>query len=106
MLKSFSEGGLYMSNGAILPKHAFKLFQHKSGSLPSITTILVRPIMTASRPPKLHGRAFYERLGSPKLILAPMVDRSDFVSTSLPNRWRRKLTSIPGVEGSHKIILR
>jgi hypothetical protein len=28
---------------------------------------------------KLHGRAFYESLGSPKFILAPMVDQSEFV---------------------------
>ncbi|KAK3047771.1 tRNA dihydrouridine synthase [Extremus antarcticus] len=28
--------------------------------------------------PKLHGRAFYESLGSPKHILAPMVDQSEF----------------------------
>ncbi len=29
--------------------------------------------------PKLFGRAFYESLGSPKLVLAPMVDQSEFV---------------------------
>jgi tRNA-dihydrouridine synthase 1 len=38
----------------------------------------------ASSPPqkqaKLHGRAFYEAIGSPKFILAPMVDQSEFVS--------------------------
>ena len=28
---------------------------------------------------KLHGRAFYESIGSPKVILAPMVDQSEFV---------------------------
>src|ERR1700753_2397201 len=27
---------------------------------------------------KLHGRAFYESLGSPKHIIAPMVDQSEF----------------------------
>ncbi|CAG8954556.1 hypothetical protein HYFRA_00004473 [Hymenoscyphus fraxineus] len=27
---------------------------------------------------KLHGRAFYESIGSPKLVLAPMVDQSEF----------------------------
>ncbi|GME32463.1 tRNA-dihydrouridine(16/17) synthase [Neofusicoccum parvum] len=28
--------------------------------------------------PKLHGRAFYESIGSPKLVLAPMVEASEF----------------------------
>jgi hypothetical protein len=30
---------------------------------------------------KLHARAFYESLGSPKFVLAPMVDQSEFVSS-------------------------
>lgn len=29
---------------------------------------------------KLHGRAFYESLGSPKYVVAPMVAQSEFVS--------------------------
>ena len=28
---------------------------------------------------KLHGRAFYESIGSPKYVVAPMVDQSEFV---------------------------
>jgi hypothetical protein len=32
-----------------------------------------------AKPPKLHGRAFYESIGSPKHIIAPMVDQSEFV---------------------------
>ncbi|KXH64405.1 dihydrouridine synthase [Colletotrichum salicis] len=32
----------------------------------------------AAARPKLHGRAFYESIGSPKYILAPMVDQSEF----------------------------
>ncbi|ETS80745.1 hypothetical protein PFICI_08274 [Pestalotiopsis fici W106-1] len=33
---------------------------------------------TASKKPKLHGRAFYESIGSPKFVVAPMVDQSEF----------------------------
>ena len=33
----------------------------------------------STKAPKLHGRAFYESIGSPKLILAPMVEQSEFV---------------------------
>ena len=29
---------------------------------------------------KLQGRQFYESIGSPKYVVAPMVDRSEFVS--------------------------
>ncbi|KAK8048448.1 hypothetical protein PG994_010178 [Apiospora phragmitis] len=32
---------------------------------------------TATKP-KLHGRAFYESIGSPKFVVAPMVDQSEF----------------------------
>jgi hypothetical protein len=35
----------------------------------------------SSSPTKLTGRAFYENIGSPKMIVAPMVDRSEFVGT-------------------------
>lgn len=35
-------------------------------------------------PKKLHGRAFYESIGSPKFILAPMVDQSEFVRLCPP----------------------
>ncbi|KAI1413031.1 FMN-linked oxidoreductase [Hypoxylon sp. FL1857] len=33
---------------------------------------------TATAKAKLHGRAFYESIGSPKFVLAPMVDQSEF----------------------------
>lgn len=39
---------------------------------------------------KLSGRSFYESLGSPKMILAPMVDQSEFVrcfEVSIPTPW-------------------
>ena len=35
---------------------------------------------SAGGPRKLQGRQFYESIGSPKYIVAPMVDRSEFVS--------------------------
>jgi hypothetical protein len=37
-------------------------------------------VAPAMRKSKLHGRAFYESIGSPKYIIAPMVDQSEFVS--------------------------
>ena len=46
----------------------------KSGELPSTKE-------------KLTGRAFYESLGSPKMILAPMVDQSEFVRFSWFLAW-------------------
>ncbi|KAL1897725.1 tRNA dihydrouridine synthase [Sporothrix stenoceras] len=47
------------------------------------TTAAVTPAVTETaasngRPKKLHGRAFYESIGSPKHIVAPMVDQSEF----------------------------
>jgi hypothetical protein len=56
------------------------------------------------RPEKLTGRAFYESLGSPKMVVAPMVDRSEFVgscsliSISLP------VTRCAGVEIAYSIF--
>jgi hypothetical protein len=38
---------------------------------------------------KLHGRAFYESIGSPKVVLAPMVDQSEFVG--FPNFASRRM---------------
>lgn len=38
----------------------------------------VAPASPPSSGKKLHGRAFYESIGSPKFVLAPMVDQSEF----------------------------
>lgn len=40
------------------------------------------PAADAGTVKKLHGRAFYESIGSPKFVVAPMVDQSEFVSRS------------------------
>ncbi|KAF2462004.1 putative dihydrouridine synthase family protein [Lineolata rhizophorae] len=36
------------------------------------------PRVAGRKQQKLHGRAFYESIGSPKLVLAPMVQQSEF----------------------------
>ena len=37
------------------------------------------PVQAQRKRQKVTGRAFYESIGSPKMILAPMVDQSEFV---------------------------
>lgn len=62
---------------------------------------------------KLHGRAFYESIGSPKYVVAPMVDQSEFVRPLYP--YLPRLASIDiyiltmtffctGLEDAHEII--
>ncbi|MCJ1397540.1 hypothetical protein MMC11_000734 [Xylographa trunciseda] len=51
---------------------------------------------------KLIGRAFYESLGSPKMILAPMVDQSEFVGDSLA--WRALTRSFMNPEASRDLL--
>lgn len=49
------------------------------------TPASTNPLSPAKRR-KLTGRAFYESLGSPKMILAPMVDQSEFVRYFIASR--------------------
>ena len=42
-------------------------------------TDVEHPQLPPSKRIKLHGRAFYESIGSPKRIVAPMVDASELV---------------------------
>ncbi|KAI0476785.1 hypothetical protein F4859DRAFT_480192 [Xylaria cf. heliscus] len=47
--------------------------------------------------PKLHGRAFYESLGSPRFVVAPMVDQSEFA-------WRRLTRSFLTPQENAKLL--
>ncbi|KAI1939219.1 tRNA dihydrouridine synthase [Ophidiomyces ophidiicola] len=56
-------------------------------------------ISNASR--KMTGREFYQSLGSPKMILAPMVDRSEFVCDCA---WRMLTRSFVGEKSSGHLL--
>ena len=56
---------------------------------------------------KLHGRAFYESIGSPKFILAPMVDQSEFVRLFQALPRHASFTDMVGITGmayAHPLI--
>ena len=53
---------------------------------------------------KLHGRVFYESIGSPKFVLAPMVDQSEFVSCRFGGSTLRLLIALLGMASTHSFI--
>lgn len=55
----------------------------RQSQLSSYTVEMASEAVMAANPAKrvkLTGRAFYESIGSPSMVVAPMVDRSEFVS--------------------------
>jgi hypothetical protein len=62
-----------------------QLFRHSSRltSAMASETLPQHSVQSSAPAPqkeKLFGRKFYESIGSPKYVVAPMVDRSEFVS--------------------------
>lgn len=62
---------------------------------------------------KITGRAFYESIGSPKVVLAPMVDQSEFVSillwislycTDLKKIFDRLCSLSKGLEDAYEVV--
>lgn len=53
---------------------------------------------------KLHGRAFYESIGSPKFVLAPMVDQSEFVRNILSIWMDSRADSGTGLADAHPLL--
>jgi hypothetical protein len=80
-LWSFSKGFRHTSNAACLnEKMGEELATNAPPEMPSGAEVAQNgdKIVKDGRK-KLHGRAFYESIGSPKVVLAPMVDQSEYV---------------------------
>ncbi|CCU82659.1 tRNA-dihydrouridine synthase C [Blumeria hordei DH14] len=71
---------------------------------PSVTLSSEHTVDEFSQTHKLHGRAFYESLGSPKFVLAPMVDQSEFVRINFNSKAWRMLTRSYMTPSCHKLL--
>lgn len=58
---------------------SFRRVMTRSFATMASTKTATATAFAGAKPAKLHGRAFYESIGSPKYIVAPMVDQSEFV---------------------------
>lgn len=74
-------------------------------ALPEQTQTTQQPAQNDTTAPKqkqkLHGRAFYESIGSPRLVVAPMVDRSEFAWRMLT---RSFMPDTPSPENKNTIL--
>ena len=63
------------------------------------------PDSSPSKTQKVTGRAFYESIGSPRMVLAPMVDQSEFVCLSFSdNPTCRTNIKVPGMANTHALL--
>jgi hypothetical protein len=65
--------------GAIAPAKSFRVPRRYLATMATETNGTQGGVVDGGKRTKLHGRAFYESIGSPKLVLAPMVEQSEFV---------------------------
>ena len=80
-----------------LARHSRRLLLAETSDmhLPSTSDAVISATMpstsSARKRRKLIGRAFYESLGSPNMVLAPMVDQSEFVRFAWFFSWKIRL---------------
>ena len=74
--------------------------------LPSIRNSESSPTIMepSSKRRKLVGREFYESIGSPKKVLAPMVGQSDFVRSKRQIVEDCRLTTRTGMANAHTVF--
>ena len=91
------------------PSWALKVLQQscRSASAADMSSSFPSQVQNGAPSPsarKLHGRAFYESIGSPKMIVAPMVDRSEYVGTHASPSSNTSLTAPAGLANPHPLV--